>query len=146
MATEVARVSEEMRKEAEVAYLAIEAQEKKQAADAQSAQASAEHAAALVKLRAEYAALVASGDLQGAAAKLGEINAALRQTPGAAGDAAKAAEDSAAAIAAAYHDLGITTDASLRETAARAKGSFELLANSGTASARELGLAFADAA
>ena len=146
MATEVARVSEEMRKEAEVAYLAIEAQEKKQASDAQSAQASAEHAAALAKLRAEYAALVAGGDLQGAADKLGEINAKLRETPGAAGGAAKAAQDAAAAIAAAYKDLGITTDASLRETAERAKGNFELLANSGTASARELGLAFADAA
>ncbi len=146
MATEVARVSEEMRKEAEAAYLATEAAEKKQAADEASAKSSAEHAAALTKLRAEYAALVASGDLQGAAAKLGEINAKLRETPGAAGDAAKAAKDSAAAIAAAYKDLGITTDASLRETAERAKGNFELLANSGTASARELGLAFADAA
>lgn len=146
MATEVARVSEEMRKEAEAAYLATEAAEKKQAADEASAKSSAEHAAALTKLRAEYAALVTSGDLQGAVAKLEEINAALRKTPAAAGDAAKAAQDAAAAIAAAYKDLGITTDASLRETADRAKASFDLLSSSGQASARELGLAFADAA
>ena len=149
----VADLSEEMRKEAEAAYIAMDAEERKQDANLAAAQAAEENRAAIATLRAEYATLIASGDLQGAVAKLGEINAKLRETPAAAGaagkalaDTGKAAADAAAAMEAAYKDLGITTDAALKEVADRAKTNFDLLANSGKASARELALGFEDAA
>lgn len=117
----------------------------KKAADDQAAAAAAA-ARSIATMRAEYAELIARGDLQEAAKKLEEINAALRGTPPAAADAAKAAQASADAIAAAYKDLGITTDAELREVAERAKANFDTLAKSGTASARELSEGFVDAA
>lgn len=102
-------------------------------------QASDQHRAAIATLRAEYDALIAAGNLQEAAKKFQEIEKAQRGV-------AKAADDAAAAIAAAYKDLGIVTDASLRETADRAKKNFDLLKASGTASAREIADGFADAA
>ncbi len=128
------------------AVAAAKALAKVDAASAATKAAAAEHAKAIATLRAEYAAQVASGNWQLAAEKMQQINAALRETPGVARDAAAATSGAAAAIAAAYKDLSITTDAELRATAERAKGNFDLLASSGAASARELGLAFADAA
>ena len=108
-------------------------------ADLVAQQASDQHRAAIATLRAEYDALIAAGNLQEAAKKFQEIEKAQRGV-------AKAADDAAAAIAAAYKDLGIVTDASLRETADRAKKNFDLLKASGTASAREIADGFADAA
>ena len=122
---------------------------------------------AIRKLESEYEALQTSGNLAGANQKMVEISAALRaMEPAAAvavkafGEVGKAASDAgdaaaklkreqeaaAAAIAAAYKDLGITTDASLKEVADRAQKNFELLASSGKASARELAQGFEDAA
>lgn len=115
-------------------------------ADAAAKTAAREHAESIRGLREEYAALISSGNLQEAAKKQEEINKALRDTSGAGKDAAKAAQEAADAINAAYKDLGVTTDASLREVADRAKKNFDLLLASGTASARELGQGFADAA
>lgn len=108
-------------------------------ADLVAQQATDQHRAAIATLRAEYDALIAAGNLQEAAKKFQEIEKAQRGV-------AKAADDAAAAIAAAYKDLGIVTDASLRETADRAKKNFDLLKASGTASAREIADGFADAA
>ena len=122
------------------------ATEKKTQADLAAKAAAEAHRAALEQLRTEYAALVAKGDLQAAALKLGEINKALKETPPAAASAGQAAADAAAKIAAAYKDLGITTDAELKQVATRAKASFDALAASGTASARELAAGFKDAA
>jgi TP901 family phage tail tape measure protein len=112
-------------------------------AEAQKKSAVDEAAAAAVsQLREEYRDLVSSGDLQGAAVKLGEINKALRATPGAAGDAAKAAKATADAIAAAFASVGIKTKAELAEAAATAKTNFELIKKSGQATAEGLQQAF----
>ena len=123
-------------------------QKSSQAQKATEDKAAADRAAgdAIRKLRAEYADLVASGSIQAAAEKLQEINKALQGTPPAAAAAGKAAQEAAAAIAAAYKDLGVTTDADLKKVADRAKANFDLLAKSGTASARELSDGFVDAA
>ena len=117
-------------------------QKKKSDADAQSAQSAEQHRAAIATLREEYAALVASGDWQGAAEKMQQINAALRDTPAAAGDASKAAE----ALSAAYTSLGVTSSAALTNLATKAKADFETIKNSGTASAADISAAFAAAA
>lgn len=112
-------------------------------ADTQQKRVADEAAAAAVKqLREEYRDLVSSGDLQGAAQKLGEINKALRATPGAAGDAAKAAKATADAIAAAFSAVGIKTKTELAEAAATAKTNFELIKKSGQATAEGLQQAF----
>lgn len=105
--------------------------------------ASDEAAAKAVKqLQSEYRDLIASGDLQGAAQKINEINKALRGTPTAAGDAEKAAQDAADAIAAAFASVGIKTKAELEEAAATARNNFELIKQSGQATAEGLQLAF----
>lgn len=122
--------------------VATDAQKKKTDADTKASAAAAEHAAALAKLRTEYAALIASGDLQGAAEKLQEINKALQDAGPASKDAAKAAEE----LAAAYTGLGVTSSAALANLAAKAKTDFETIKNSGTASAADIGAAFAAAA
>ena len=127
-------------------HQAQKATEDKAAADRAAAQAAKDNRAAIATLRAEYDALIADGNLDEAGKKLGEINAKLRETGPAAKDGAKKAEEAAAAIAAAYKDLGVTTDADLKQVADRAKANFDLLAKSGTASARELSAGFVDAA
>ncbi|WP_156949904.1 phage tail tape measure protein, partial [Simplicispira psychrophila] len=121
---------------------ATDAQKKKTDADAKATAAAAEHAAALAKLREEYAALIASGDLQGAAEKLQQINAALRGAGPAVQDAAQAAT----ALADAYINLGVTSSAALTNLASKAKSDFELIKNSASASAADVGAAFAAAA
>ena len=134
-----AALNKELQSGAEAAAKAGAAYQKKSNDEQIAKQSAEQHAAALVRLRGEYAQLVASGSIQAAAEKLQEINKALRGTP-------PAAADAAAAIAAAYKDLGVTTDAALKQAADRAKANFDLLAKSGTASARELSAGFVDAA
>lgn len=75
---------------------------------------------------------VADGLLDQATAKAKELSAAL--------DAAKPGINS---LAEAMKTLGITSDASLKQTAATAKEAYDTLRTSGTASARELQDAFA---
>lgn len=121
---------------------ATDAQKQKTDADAKAALTAQQHSAALAALRAEYAALIASGDVQGAAEKLQEINKALQGAGPASKDAAKAAEE----LAAAYTGLGVTSSAALTNLAAKAKADFETIKNSGTASAADISAAFAAAA
>ena len=122
---------------------AVSAEQKKKAeSDTAAAAAAEQHRAAIAQLRAEYAALVASGDWQGAVEKQQELNAALRATAPAAQDAAQAAK----ALGDAYSNLGVTSSAALTNLAAKAKSDFELIKNSGTASAADIGAAFAAAA
>ena len=142
----VKQANAEQAKTVAAAAAAAAAIEKKTQADNAAKVAAYDHRAALEQLRAEYAALIAKGDLQGAALKLQEVNKALKETPPAAAGAGQAAADAAAKTAAAYKDLGITTDAELKAVATRAKASFDTLAASGTASARELAAGFKDAA
>ena len=101
---------------------------------------------AIATLRAEYAALIAKGDLQAAAAKITEINKALAGTPAAAKDAGKSAQDAALKIQAAFDALGVTSSAALAEAAAKAQASYDIIKTSGTATARDIGEAFKVAA
>lgn len=113
----------------------------KQAVDEKRASAVAA-ASAIATLREEYAQLVAKGSIQAAAEKLQEINKALQGTPPAAKDAAKAAEEAALKVITAYSQLGITSQAELKQLAANAKANFETIKNSGTASAMDIQNAF----
>jgi len=99
-------------------------------------------AAAVQQLRDEYTQLVAGGSIQAAAEKLQQINKALQGTPPAAKDAAKAAEEAALKVITAYSQLGITSQAELKQLAANAKANFETIKASGTASAMDIQNAF----
>ena len=103
-------------------------------------------AQAIATLRAEYADLVAKGDLQAAAVKITEINKALAGTPAAAKDAGQSAQDAALKIQAAFDALGVTSSAALAETASKAQAAYEVIKTSGTATARDIGEAFKVAA
>ncbi len=134
---------EEVRQKSQQAQKAVE---EKAAKDAQAKQAAIEHAAAIAKLGDEYRAAVASGDWQKAAELQDRLNQKLRETPPIADEIKQKLKATADAVDAAYRDLGIVTDASLREAANRAKASFDTLLASGQASARELAQGFVDAA
>ena len=84
-------------------------------------QATEAASAAVAKLRDEYKALVASGDAQGAAEKIKEINKALQATPPASKEAAEKAAAAAKAIADAFAGLGITSQAELKRAAESAR-------------------------
>ena len=103
-------------------------------------------AQAIATLRAEYADLVAKGDLQAAAVKITEINKALAGTPAAAKNAGQSAQDAALKIQAAFDALGVTSSAALAEAAAKAQASYDIIKTSGTATARDIGEAFKVAA
>ena len=98
--------------------------------------AAADQAAALAmrELRLEYAELIAKGDLQAAAEKLQEINKVLRDTPAASKDAADAAQK----IADAFQRMGVTSTADLKKLADGALRDFNIIKNSGTATAADL--------
>lgn len=142
----LARVAEELARTADANAAAAAAQRKKAQADADAKAAVTEHTQALATLRAEYAELVASGSLQGAAEKLQEINKALRETPAAAQDAGKAAQEAAAQLEAAFERLGVTSSAALKQQAANAQRDFETIKNSGVATAEDIAAAFKKAA
>lgn len=101
---------------------------------------------AIKDLREEYAALVEKGDLQAAAQKIIEINKALAGTGPAAKDAAKAAQDAAAQIDAAFQRLGVTSSAALKDQAANARRDYETIKTAGTSSAQDIANAFKVAA
>lgn len=97
---------------------------------------------AMSQLRGEYAALIAGGNLQAAAEKLGEINKALQATPAAAKDSVKAAQDAAKATAEAFEALGISSQASLKMVASSAKLYYERIKADGTSTAVDIANAF----
>lgn len=142
----MADMATELQKTAEANAAARKATEEKAAADQAAKQSADDNRAAIAQLREEYAALIASGNLQGAAEKLQEINKALQGTPAAAGDAAKAAADAAAQIDAAFGRLGVTSSAALKEQAAAAQRDYETIKNAGTSTAQDIGSAFKVAA
>lgn len=86
-------------------------------------------------LRAEYDKLIAAGKTQDAALKLQEINAALKGVT-------VTAKDAAAALAAAYQRMGLTTKADLDATAAEFRKHYELIRADGTATADIVAQAF----
>jgi TP901 family phage tail tape measure protein len=142
----VAAANVELAKTAQVADGAAVATEKKAQADRSAKQASDEHGAAIAALRQDYADLIARGDLQGAAAKLQEINKALRDTAPAAKDAARAAADAAAQIEAAFGRLGVTSAADLKRQADAAQRDYDTIKRAGTSTAEDISNAFKVAA
>ena len=139
-------MARELQATADATAKTIEATSRKAQQDAAAKQAAQEHAAAIAKLGDEYRAAVASGDWQKAAELQDRLNQKLRETPPIADEIKQKMKATADAVDAAYRDLGIVTDASLREAANRAKASFDTLLASGQASARELAQGFVDAA
>ncbi len=142
----IADMATELQKAAEANATAKKATEEKAAVDQAAKLAVGENRAAVALLREEYAALVASGNLQGAAEKLKEINLALQGTVPAAKDAAKAAADAAAQIDAAFTRLGVTSSAALKDQAANAQRDYDTIKNAGTSTAQDIGAAFKVAA
>lgn len=142
----IAAVASELQKSAEANAAAKKATEEKAAADRTAKQAVDENRAAVARLREEYAALVASGNLQGAAEKLKELNQALQGTVPAAKDAAKAAAEAAAQIDAAFTRLGVTSSAILKDQADNAQRDYNTIKNAGTSTAQDIGAAFKVAA
>jgi hypothetical protein len=126
----IASMAEQIEKVGREAAAARQATQAKKEADEAAA-------AAIKQLQAEYRALIASGDLQAAALKLGEINKALRETPDATKDAAK----EVLALAGALKELGITSDADLKRAADSTRKLYEEVRNAG-GSAREQAEAF----
>jgi len=113
-------------------------------AEAATNKAEADKAAAesVKVLRQEYADLIAKGDLQAAALKLEEINKALRGTPKDAKKAEEAARAAAAALKEAFTAAGIKTKEELAQAAEAAKNNYELIKQSGQATAEGLAQAF----
>ena len=142
----VAAANVELEKTAQVADAAAVATEKKAQADRAAKQASDDHGAAIQALRQDYAELIARGDLQGAAAKLQEINKALRETGPAGKDAARAAADAAAQIEAAFGRLGVTSAADLKRQADAAQRDYNTIKTAGTSTAEDIANAFKVAA
>lgn len=91
--------------------------------------------ASVKELRAEYDKLIAAGKTHDAALKLQEINAALKGVT-------VTAKDAAAALAAAYQRMGLTTKADLDATAAEFRGHYERIRADGTATADIVAQAF----
>lgn len=139
-------VAKELANGADAAAKAGAAYQKKVNDEQIAKHAADDHAAALVRLRGEYAQLVAGGSIQAAAEKLQEINKALRDTPPAAADAAKAAQDAVAQIDAAFQRLGISSAAALKNQAANAQRDFETIKAAGTSTAEDISAAFRVAA
>jgi hypothetical protein len=139
-------VAKELANGADAAAKAGAAYQKKANDEQIAKQAADDHAAALVRLRGEYAQLVAGGSIQAAAEKLQEINKALRDTPPAAADAAKAAQDAAAQIDAAFQRLGISSSAALKNQAANAQRDYDTIRKAGTSTAEDISAAFRVAA
>lgn len=131
----MATMVEEIKKVAAESDAARKATADKQQADEAAAKA-------VAQLKAEYRDLIASGDLQGAADKIVEINKALRDTPSAAASTASAASASAEEISAAFQRMGIQSKAELKQAADAAKADFDLIKQSGQATAEGLQTAF----
>lgn len=127
---------------AEAAAAAGVAYQKKVQAEQAAKQSADEHRAAIAALRAEYAELIAAGNLQGAADKLDEINKKLRDTP----NAAQGAADAAKQVAAAFERLGVVSAAVLKEQADAARRDYEIIKNAGTSTAEDIAAAFKAAA
>ena len=104
--------------------------------------ATASNAAAVAALRSEYADLVARGDLTAAGQKLQEINQQLHATTG----ASAAARAGIATVGDAFKLLGITSTEALRNTAEQSRAAYDVIRESGTASARDVREAFRIAA
>lgn len=142
----MAAMAKELANGAEAAAKAGAAYQQKVNAEQAAKQSADDHRAAIAQLRAEYADLVASGSIQGAAEKLLEINKALAGTPPAAKEAARAAAEAAAQIDAAFQRLGVTSAAALKNQADNAKRDYQTIKDAATSTAEDISAAFRVAA
>lgn len=142
----VAAANVEIDKGAASAAAAGVAYQKKVQSEERAAEAAAAHAEKIRLLQEAYDGFIRAGNLNEAIITFDELTKAQREAAASSEELRKKQEETAAAIAAAYKDLGITTDAELKSVADRAKGNFDRLVASGTASARELALGFKDTA
>lgn len=104
--------------------------------------ATASSATSVAALRQEYADLIARGDLTAAGQKLQEINQQLHATGGAS-DAARAG---IATVGDAFKLLGLTSTEAMRNTAEQSRAAYDVIRESGTATARDVREAFRIAA
>lgn len=142
----LARVAEELARTADANAAASAAQQKKAQADAEAKAAAELHAKAIADMRAEYDAFMASGNTQAAAEKLQDIAKAMRNMAAAGKDAKNSAEETAKAVEAAFGRLQVTSSEALNKTAANHKRDFEIIRDSGLATARDIQNAFKVAA
>lgn len=126
-------------KAAEAAKKTADAAEQKRAAH-QAEQTS------IRALRAEYEKAVATGSWQLAAEKLAALKASADGAKTSVKNLATEAAEKAAAITAAFEGMGIKTKAQLEEIAAVSKRRFELMKESGLATAQGLSAGFAKTA
>ncbi|NMG56524.1 phage tail tape measure protein, partial [Aromatoleum aromaticum] len=96
---------------------------------------STESAKSLATLRDEYKQLIAEGNLQAAAEKLQQIDAAMKGV-------GKEAKYSAEQVATAFERLQITSTAKLQGLAENARRDFNIIKDSGQGSARDIQAAF----
>lgn len=89
----------------------------------------------LADLKKAYQAAIAAGDTQRAAELQQQIRAELKKT-------ASQAEDTGAALEAAFQGLGITSEAELKRLAENAKAHFMTIKNSGQATTNDINAAF----
>jgi len=127
---------------AQYAENAAQAQANQKQAAINNQAATASNAAAVAALRSEYADLVARGDLTAAGQKLQEINQKLHATAG----ASAAARAGIATVGDAFKLLGLTSTEALRNTAEQSRAAYDVIRESGTASARDVREAFRIAA
>lgn len=123
-----AQTGEALQQLAQGVEAVAQAQNKAVPAAQAKAQADAQAAQAVKHLRAEYAELVASGNMQAAARTLIEIDRIQRRLAG----SAEAAAESAALIDQAYADLGLETPKELQRLADQASAAFKRLEKDGT--------------
>ncbi len=97
---------------------------------------------AIKNLRAEYARMVASGDLQAAADLQERINKALRGAK----DSSKEAIEAAEQVKAAFKRLGVESTAELAKQAAANIRDYQTIKDAGTSTAEDLQRAFEKAA
>lgn len=123
-----AQTGEALQQLAQGVEAVAQAQNKAVPAAQAKAQADAQAAQAVKQLRAEYAELVASGNMPAAARTLIEIDRIQRRLAG----SAEAAAESAALIDQAYADLGLETPKELQRLADQASAAFKRLEKDGT--------------
>ena len=142
----VAAANAEIAKTTQVADAAAAATDKKARADAAAKQAAQDHAAAIERLRSEYAELIAKGDLQGAATKLKDIDKAMRDGANSAKELADEQKKLAQAVEDAFTKLKITSSRELTNQANDFKKAYDTIRTSGLGTAEDISNAFVRAA
>lgn len=115
-------------------------------AHAEQAKKAQEATAAQEALRAEYAQAIATGNVQRAAEVMVKLKAATDAAAAAAENNTRKQEQQAKAIEAAFARMGVQTKESLRIAADTARADFDLIRESGQASADAIAAAWAKAA